>query len=407
MNKLFLFLITTIFVCFLSCSKEQTDKADKAVTYKIVSQIYCPSGQLTDMTNDDLYMSFSSSYKPTPNTWYTSNNSYWFKTGSDVTAYNIPISMGVLETPYANAPCQKVPTLTTTIIKCITNTTAISGGNISDAGNSPIIKRGVVWSTSISPTIALNTKTIDGTGTGIFTSNLTNLTTGSTYYVRAYATNEVGTSYGAEKTFKAVIPQTTILIGSQTWKVSNLDVTKYQDGTDIPQVTNPTQWDNLTTGAWCYFNNDIKNNCMYGKLYNWYAVAGIFDEASKTDLTKRKKLAPIGYHIPTDAEWTTLTNNLGGINVAGTKMKSTDGWMNNGNGNNSSGFTGLSGGYRFADFANFGYIVRFWSSSEYCAYGCGNSYAIARGLDYNKTSVQTLGLNTMMTYGFYVRCIKD
>lgn len=407
MNKLVLFLITTLFVVFSSCSKDENNKSNESVTYKVVSQIYCPSGELTDMTNSDLYMSFSSSYKPTPNTWYTSNNYYWFKTGSDVTAYNVPISMEVLETPYANAPCQKVPTLTTTIINSITNTTAISGGNISDAGNSPITKRGVVWSTSNSPTIALNTKTIDGTGTGIFTSNLTNLTTGSTYYVRAYATNEVGTSYGAEKTFKAVIPPITILIGSQTWKISNLDVSKYQDGTDIPQVTDPTQWANLTTGAWCYYNNDVNNNSIHGKLYNWYAVAGIFDEASKTDLTKRKKLAPIGYHIPTDTEWTTLTDNLGGINVAGTKMKSTDGWMNNGNGDNSSGFTGLSGGYRSTGFANFGYAVRYWSSSEYCLYGCGNSYAIGRGLDNNKTSVYVPGSNNMMTYGYYVRCIKD
>lgn len=99
-----------------------------------------------------------------------------------------------------------------------------------------------------------------------------------------------------------------ITIGTQIWSNTNLDVTTYRDGTPIPQVTDPTAWVNLTTGAWCYYNNDPANGAIYGKLYNWYAVAGIHDAASLNDPSLRKQLAPQGWHIPTDAEWTTLTD---------------------------------------------------------------------------------------------------
>ena len=110
-----------------------------------------------------------------------------------------------------------------------------------------------------------------------------------------------------------------VTIGTQVWATVNLDVTTYSDGTAIPEVTNATAWAGLTTGAWCYYNNITANGTTYGKLYNWYAVAGIWDEASKTDATLRKKLAPTGWHVPTDAEWTTLTTFLGGETVAGGK----------------------------------------------------------------------------------------
>ena len=108
-------------------------------------------------------------------------------------------------------------------------------------------------------------------------------------------------------------------------------------------------WSNLTTGAWCYYNNDYVNGTTYGKLYNWYAVAGILSEASKTDTTQRKKLSPTGYHVPYDSEWTTLTTFLGGLAVAGGKMKETGTahWNSpNYSANISSGFTGLPGGWR-------------------------------------------------------------
>ncbi|MFN9116197.1 MAG: fibrobacter succinogenes major paralogous domain-containing protein, partial [Bacteroidota bacterium] len=142
-----------------------------------------------------------------------------------------------------------------------------------------------------------------------------------------------------------------------TFTKQNLNVSKYSDGTPIPQVTDPTEWANLTTGAWCYYNNDPANGAVYGKLYNWYAVAGIYDAASLANPALRKKLAPTGWHIPTEAEWTQLTDCLGGQNVAGGKMKST-GTLQAGTGlwqepntdaTNESGFSGLPAGYRGID----------------------------------------------------------
>ncbi len=100
-----------------------------------------------------------------------------------------------------------------------------------------------------------------------------------------------------------------VTIGNQTWTKSNLNVSRYRNGDPIPQVQDPSQWANLTTGAWCYYNNDPANGLIYGKLYNWYAV------------NDPRGIAPIDWHVPSDAEWTILTDFLGGINVAGGKMK--------------------------------------------------------------------------------------
>jgi hypothetical protein len=107
-----------------------------------------------------------------------------------------------------------------------------------------------------------------------------------------------------------VTPLPNVTIGTQVWSSTNLDVTTYRDGTPIPQVTNYLQWTNLTTGAWRYYNDDPANGSIYGKLYNWYAVAGIHDTASLNDPSLRKQLAPQGWHIPTDEEWTILTDFL-------------------------------------------------------------------------------------------------
>jgi uncharacterized protein (TIGR02145 family) len=142
----------------------------------------------------------------------------------------------------------------------------------------------------------------------------------------------------------APIPNVTI--GSQVWSSTNLDVTTYRDGTPIPQVTDPTQWAGLTTGAWCYYANNSTNGTTFGKLYNWYAVAGIHDTDPNTP---NKILAPTGWHVPSDAEWTSLITFLGGSSVAGGKMKSTNTlWQSPNTGaNNESGFTGIPGGLRY------------------------------------------------------------
>eukprot|EP00825_Cyclidium_porcatum_P010076 TRINITY_DN15162_c0_g1_i1.p1 TRINITY_DN15162_c0_g1~~TRINITY_DN15162_c0_g1_i1.p1 ORF type:complete len:564 (+),score=55.59 TRINITY_DN15162_c0_g1_i1:400-2091(+) len=220
-----------------------------------------------------------------------------------------------------------LPVITTTIVSSITNTTATSGGNISSDGGDNVTARGVCWSTSPIPTIALSTKTTNGADTGSFTSNITGLIPGTTYYVRAYATNSVGTAYGSEVSFTTTTaPVTTVTdydgnvydtihIGTQIWMKQNLKTTHYKNGTAITYPgANNTAWQNNTNGAYAWYNNNeatYKNT--YGALYNWYAV-------------NTGMLCPTGWHVPTDAEWTTLTTYLGGEFIAGTKLKATTLW---------------------------------------------------------------------------------
>ena len=190
-----------------------------------------------------------------------------------------------------------------------------------------------------------------------------------------------------------VVPNVqTVKIGTQTWMLKNLDVDHYRNGDVIPQVTDPTAWAALTTGAWCYYNNDTANGTVYGKLYNWYAV------------NDPRGLAPTGYHVPSDAEWTTLTTFLGGESVAGDKMKATTLWTNSSvvTNTNSSGFTGLPGGYfvNGGAFYGIGYYGYWWSSSEYSALGAWYRY-----LD-DDTSIALRDYNDKAT-GFSVRCLKD
>jgi uncharacterized protein (TIGR02145 family) len=184
-----------------------------------------------------------------------------------------------------------------------------------------------------------------------------------------------------------------VTIGTQVWATINLDVVTYRNGDVIPQVTDATAWVALTTGAWCYYNNDAANGAIYGKLYNWYAV------------NDTRGLAPTGYHVPTDAEWSTLTTYLGGESVAGGKMKATGTslWTSpNTDATNSSGFTGLPGGCRSfnGSFYEIGYYGYWWSSSE-----SDTSYAWYRSLNYYTGNANRFSTNKKL--GFSVRCLRD
>jgi uncharacterized protein (TIGR02145 family) len=306
-------------------------------------------------------------------------------------------SVRVVRDTIINTP-STIPIITTNAVDSITTTTARSGGNVTSSGNATVTARGVVWSTSPNPTITLTTKTYNGTGTGAFTSNISGLTPGTTYYLRAYATNSVGTAYGNQVSFTTAqtpVVDTSIssvTIGTQIWSNKNLSVARYRNGDPIPQVTDSTQWANLTTGAWCWFNNDSATYAAtYGRLYNWFAV------------NDPRGLAPQGWHVPTDGEWTILTNYLGGESVAGGKMKSTTGWISPNTGaTNSSGFTGLPGGGRSfnSNFFNFGHTCFWWSSSAF-----DSSIAWYRYLYFINSSV-TKG-SVYQTFGLSVRVIRD
>lgn len=196
----------------------------------------------------------------------------------------------------------------------------------------------------------------------------------------------------------------TVKIGDQIWMAENLKVTKYRNGDPIPNVIDDKVWRVLKTGAFCNYNNDASLVKSYGRLYNWHAVKDI------------RNIAPIGWHIPSDDEWTTLTNTLGGRLVAGGKMKEvgTTHWLTPNTGaSNDSGFLGLPGGLRNpgwgpvgnpddgGNFKDIGKYGHWHSSTEY-----DNRYENRRYLNYNNAEIGRDDPYPKES-GFSVRCLKD
>ena len=182
-----------------------------------------------------------------------------------------------------------------------------------------------------------------------------------------------------------------VKIGSQVWSSKNLNVSKFRNGDPIPQALSAEDWERASSNgepAWCYYDNDPKNGPKYGKLYNWYAV------------NDPRGLAPAGWHIPSENEWRILINFIGAS--AGTKLKSNQGWFNNGNGTNSAGFSALPGGYRYSygSFLNIEENGNWWTSTE-----TGNSSAWQRVMNCRSSTVVTF--DGIKGSGQSVRCIKN
>jgi uncharacterized protein (TIGR02145 family) len=184
-----------------------------------------------------------------------------------------------------------------------------------------------------------------------------------------------------------------VTIGTQVWMVENLKVTHYRNGEAIPYVSDNTEWSHMNAGAWCNYQNNETVAATYGRLYNWHT------------LQDSREVCPAGWHVPSDAEWTTLINYLGGESVAGGKMKEagTAHWSYNSNATNESNFTALPGGMREHQYGAFTFLNStglYWTSNEVSsddarAHILSGSYnGIAAG-SYNKKS------------GLSVRCIKD
>ncbi|MBK7712989.1 MAG: fibrobacter succinogenes major paralogous domain-containing protein [Bacteroidales bacterium] len=301
-----------------------------------------------------------------------------------------------------------VPTLTTTTVSGITLTAAASGGVISSDGGGSISEKGVVWSTSANPTVALATKTTNGTGTATFTSSITGLAAGTTYYLRSYATNTTGTGYGNQIIFRRNVADIdgntykTVTIGNQLWMAENLKTTLLNDNTPIPEITDNTIWSATSTLAYCWMNNnEATYKPLYGALYNWFAI-------------NTGTLCPTGWHIPSDAEFGVLEVTLGispaDVNLLGwrgtdqgSQMKSATGWNAGENGTNTSGFSALPGGYRFALDGSFQALDSFtyWWASDY-----GDPVTTwYRRLDGNRTDVHRGATNK--EGGKYARCLKN
>jgi uncharacterized protein (TIGR02145 family) len=174
----------------------------------------------------------------------------------------------------------------------------------------------------------------------------------------------------------------------------NLKTSRYRNGGLIPNVTDNTAWGNLTTGAWSYYNKNISNNAIYGKLYNWYTTLG-------------DTLCPTGWGVPTYAEWTTLRDSLGGESVAGGKMKTiTNHWSGPNTGaTNESGFSALPGGFRDGDgiwFYNKSFSADFWSATEFYE----SDYAWLFILHYNNSRLVKIS-TFYKSVGASVRCLRD
>jgi uncharacterized protein (TIGR02145 family) len=194
-----------------------------------------------------------------------------------------------------------------------------------------------------------------------------------------------------------------VQIKTQLWMAENLRTTLYNDGSSIPNITVNATWEALTTGAYGDYDNTPSNSSTYGRLYNWYAVDN--NTATKVASNGGKNVCPAAWHVPSHAEWTTLTTFLGGASVAGGKLKETGTthWITPNTGStNETGFTGLPGGSlnyfgAFATLGNYGY---WWSSTEY-----STTNALLRFMYYYYTDVSRD--NYDKRNGFSVRCVRD
>lgn len=295
-----------------------------------------------------------------------------------------------------------LPELSTTPMTDITSVSFTGGGNVTSDGGAVVTTRGVCWSKSFNPALSDNITT-DGAGAGRFSSSITGLTSGTDYYVRAYATNNIGTAYGNEFIF--ITPLTdidgnvykTLIIGNQVWMAENLRTTRLNDNTAITYTPDNTDWAKdslLMTPAYSWFKNDIANKVTYGALYNWYTV-------------NTGRLCPTGWHVPSEAEWTTLTFYSGGENIASGMLKESglNHWRSPNEGaSNKFGFTALPGGYRSGwysgSFRTKGYYGWWWTSTE-----TNLKSARLRLMTYDAGNISKgTGLKNN---GYSVRCVKD
>ena len=351
------------------------------------------------------------------------------------------------------------PTVTTKAVCFLTDTSAVSGGNVTFDGGAVVTMRGICWDTLPNLTVS-GTHTTDGTGVGDFTTSMTGLTPGTTYYVRAYATNSVGTAYGEEISFRTPHPcpgaatvtdhegnvYNTVQIGNQCWTRENMRcTTSPSTGTSILEF--PAGYYSYTGKKAYYVNGDSANTATYGLLYNWVAAIDTFHTAygetstcasevlSVTFSGYRRGICPEGWHIPSNAEWTQLTaylynngyqcpgcsgvSNVAKVDCIAKALASQTGWNSSGttyavgndpSTNNATGFSALPAGYYtgsgtsgyYAGGYTFATNTHYWSSTQ----SSNTPYALVHYLSY---STGYVGCNSpsIKLQGFSVRCVRD
>lgn len=292
-----------------------------------------------------------------------------------------------------------IPELTTVSPFLIASKTAMSGGNIIAEGGSLIVNKGICLSTTNQNPTTSDITYNEGRGAESFTTYIGNLLPDVTYYIRAYATNGVGTGYGNPLSFKTISATDidgnkylAVAIGNQIWMTENLKVTRLNDGSTISNITDNTAWGNTKSAGYCWYNNDMTTYKEFAPLYNWYAVSS-------------GKLAPQGWHIPSSSDWGTLINYLGGSTGAGGDLKDGNSlhWTSYYNGGHSPcGFSAYGGGSRdnsgvFANNKVYGY---WWYAGE-------NDANTAWSLKVEGISPRAYFQANNKSYGLSVRCIKD
>jgi len=293
--------------------------------------------------------------------------------------------------------------VTTNEASIVTSATATCGGDIqTSGGGGNVEERGICYRTSPNPKIT-HSRVPSGSGNGSFTSILSGLSGSTLYYARAYAIKSNGTvKYGNQVSFTTLTDfgtvtdidgniYHTITIGTQVWMVENLKTTKNRDGSIIPNITNDSEWETTTTGAYCDYDNNPANSDVYGRLYN-------------SDAASNALIAPAGWHTPSLGDFITLANYLG-PDVAGGCMKEAgfNHWSSPNTGaDNSSGFTAVGAGERLnsGSFIKLGTTNGFWTSSTgyqlFILSHNSGSYSYAMG-----------GCTFCLNFGCSVRCIKD
>ena len=412
--------VSNVYVTTATCGGNVTDDGGATVTARGVcwSTTLWPTTADSHTTDGTGAGSFISSI-----TGLNASTKYYvraYATNSVGTAYGDTVSLTTIGLP---------PTVTTTAASSVTANSAVTGGNVISDGGVPVTQRGICYNTTGNPTMADNV-IASGSGTGSFSVNMTGLSGGTTYYVKAYAINAVDTSYGSTINFTTLIPWTcgntitdydnnaynTVQLGSQCWMAENLRTTHYANGSTITLMTSTTT--SSTTGYRYYPGGSSSNVPTYGYLYNWYAtMKGA--ASSSANPSGVQGICPTGWHIPSNAEWIQLTDYIssqsqywcGGTSTAIAKsLASTIGWTSastscyvgySSSTNNSSGFNGTPSGYFYTSGGTeMGNRVYYWSTTE------SNSTSVnVKRLYYNTTTVGSFTYDK--TYGLTVRCVKN
>ena len=335
----------------------------------------------------------------------------------DIRIYNRPLSSSEQDQLYFDGDYPSpAPVISLRSVNVITQTSARTSSYLEYSGRSPVVKKGICWSTLANPDTSGN-KIFNNDAINGFNINLTGLNLNTRYYLRAFAINNDGVEYSNEIAF-TTLPEIhygsladiegnrykTIRIGAHTWMAENLKTTKYSDGSPVPMITDDLEWGNLSSGAYCWYNNDTINRNNYGGLYNYYTI------------TDNRHICPLNWHIPTDEEWSTLptcSNNCCFSFNGGTEFRcmikepGSEHWLTNPNGTNETGFTVLPGGVRqgldyseinpLGRFLVIGYYAFFWEAS-------GEEYSLSSNslIAYREWHFSHTPKN-----GYSIRCVED